>query len=75
MGQVCSASFGRNLNMEVRRPTRHYTSLMLVGLRISSIAFFRVSFNLALYEHEAWEFSTIDVENTFLAVKFEVVLS
>ena len=38
MGWVYSASFGRNLDMTVRRPIRHCTSLTLVGLRISMIA-------------------------------------
>jgi len=38
MGRVCSASLERNLDMAVRRLTRHCTSLTLVGLRISIIA-------------------------------------
>jgi len=38
MGWVCSASLGRKREMVVRRPMRHWTSLMLVGLRISIIA-------------------------------------
>ena len=38
MGRVCSTSLGRNLDMAVRRPIRCYTSLTLVGLRISIIA-------------------------------------
>jgi len=38
MGWVCSASLGRKREMVARRPMRHWTSLMLVGLRISIIA-------------------------------------
>jgi len=55
MGQICSTSFGRNLDMAVRRPTRRCTSLTLVRLCISIIAFafFRVGFNSALGEREA----------------------
>ena len=37
MGWVCSASLGRKREMAVRRPMRHCTSLMLVGLCISMI--------------------------------------
>jgi len=39
MGWVCSASLGRKREMAVRRPMRRCTSLTLVGLRISMIAF------------------------------------
>jgi len=38
MGWVCSASFGRNLEMAVKWPIRRWTSLILLGLRISIIA-------------------------------------
>jgi len=38
MGWVCSASFGRNLDMAVRRPIKRWTSLTLLGLRISMMA-------------------------------------
>jgi len=38
MGWVCSASLGKKWEMAVRRPMRRWTSLMLVGLRISIIA-------------------------------------
>jgi len=38
MGWVCSASLGRKREMVVRRPMRHWTSLMVVGLRISIMA-------------------------------------
>jgi len=38
MGWVCSASLGRKREMAVRRPMRHWTSLIVVGLRISMIA-------------------------------------
>ena len=38
MGWVCSASLGRKREMVVRRPMRHYSSLTLLGLRISMIA-------------------------------------
>jgi len=38
IGWVCSASLGRKREMDVRRPIRRWTSLMLVGLRISIIA-------------------------------------
>jgi len=37
MGWVCSASLGRKREMAVRWPMRRYTSLRLVGLRISMI--------------------------------------
>jgi len=37
MGLVLSASVGRNLDMAVRQPTNHCTSLMFVGLRMSMI--------------------------------------
>ena len=37
MGWVCSASLARKREMTVRRPIRRWTSLMLVGLRISII--------------------------------------
>jgi len=37
MGWVCSASLGRKREMAVRQPMRRWTSLMLVGLRISII--------------------------------------
>jgi len=37
VGWVCSASLGSKREMAVRRPMRHWTSLMLVGLRISII--------------------------------------
>jgi len=40
MGWVCSTSFGRNMDMVVRRPIRRWTSLTLVGLRISIIALY-----------------------------------
>ena len=39
MGWVCSANLGRKREMTVRRPMRRCTSLKLVGLRISIIAF------------------------------------
>jgi len=38
MGWVCSASLGRKREMAVRRPMRRWTSLTVVGLRISMIA-------------------------------------
>jgi len=38
MGWVSSASLGRKREMAVRRPVRHWTSLMVVGLHISIIA-------------------------------------
>jgi len=38
MGWVYSASFGRNLDIVVRRPIIRWTSLTLVGLRILMIA-------------------------------------
>jgi len=34
IGWICLASFGRNLDMAVRRPIRRWTSLTLLGLRI-----------------------------------------
>jgi len=37
MGWVCSASLGRKREMVVRRPMRRWTSLIVVGLRISMI--------------------------------------
>jgi len=39
MDWVCSASFGRNLDIAIRWPIKHWTSLTLVGLHISMIAF------------------------------------
>ena len=38
MGWVCSASLGRKQEMTVRWPMRRWTSLMVVGLRISIMA-------------------------------------
>ena len=38
MGRVCSASFGRNLDIAIRLPIRGWTSLTLMGLCISMIA-------------------------------------
>jgi len=38
IGWVCSASLGRKREMAVRRPMRRWTSLMVVGLRISIMA-------------------------------------
>jgi len=38
MGWVCPANLGRKWEMAVSRPMRHYTSLTLLGLRISIIA-------------------------------------
>ena len=38
MGWVCSANLGRKREMAVRRPMRRWTSLTLVGLRISMMA-------------------------------------
>jgi len=35
IGWVCSTSFGRNLDMAVRRPFKCWTSLTLLGLRIA----------------------------------------
>jgi len=50
MGWVCSASLGRKREMAVRRPMRHWTSLMVVGLHISIIAlhFLEIGFYAAL---------------------------
>ena len=38
MGWVCSANLDRKWQMAVRRPVRRWTSLTLVGLRISMMA-------------------------------------
>jgi len=38
MGWVCSASLGRKREMAVKRPIRRWTSLIVVGLRISMMA-------------------------------------
>jgi len=38
MGWIWFASFGKNLDMAVRLPTRRCTSLTLVGLHISIMA-------------------------------------
>jgi len=38
VGWVCSASLGRKQEIVVRRPMRRWTSLMVLGLRISIIA-------------------------------------
>ena len=38
MGWVCSASLGKKREMAMRRSMRRWTSLMVVGLRISIIA-------------------------------------
>jgi len=38
MGWVCSANLGRKREIAVRQPMRRWTSLMVVGLRISIIA-------------------------------------
>ena len=37
MGWVCSASFGTNMEMAVKRPIRCWISLILLGLHISMI--------------------------------------
>jgi len=38
MGWVCSANLGRKWEMAVKRPMRHCTSLIMLGLRISIMA-------------------------------------
>jgi len=38
MGWICSANFGRNMDMAVRQPIRRWTSLTLLELHISMMA-------------------------------------
>jgi len=77
MGWVCSASFGKNLDMAVRWPIRHWTSLKLLGLRISMMAVQFSGFaSMSRYmSMKPKNFATVDAEDALFRVKSEVVLS